>query len=64
MMKFSEHLRQHQAPQWSSQYIDYEGIKDFLYEIFGRAPATDQTNGQQLREDYLRESDLDVFQVN
>ena len=32
-MKFGEHLSAHLTPEWMSQYIKYEDLKDILYEL-------------------------------
>ena len=31
-MKFGEQLSSHLTPEWRKQYINYEGLKNMLYE--------------------------------
>lgn len=37
-MKFAEHLSAHITPEWTSQYIRYEDMKDILYALEQDAP--------------------------
>ncbi len=37
-MKFAEHLAAHLTPEWTSQYIRYEDMKDILYALEQDAP--------------------------
>ena len=37
-MKFAEHLAAHVTPEWTSQYIRYDDMKDILYALEQDAP--------------------------
>ena len=37
-MKFAEHLSAHITPEWQSQYISYDEMKDILYSLEQNAP--------------------------
>lgn len=38
-MKYGEYLKAHLTPEWSSQYILYEDLKDLLYDLVKRSPS-------------------------
>ncbi|UJR07238.1 hypothetical protein I4U23_011526 [Adineta vaga] len=57
-MKFGEYLRKNLTSEWSSQYIEYENLKEFLYEIGNKAPK----NEILLRQQYFIENDQEFFQ--
>lgn len=38
-MRFGEQLLNHLTPEWRKQYIQYEELKDILYEIFIEMPT-------------------------
>ena len=40
-MKFAERLSAHITPEWSSQYIKYDEMKEFLYHYEENAPIQD-----------------------
>ena len=42
-MKFAEHLAAHITPEWRKQYIQYELMKQKLYEVLEEAPSAEST---------------------
>jgi SPX domain protein involved in polyphosphate accumulation len=38
-MKFAERLAAHITPEWNSQYIKYDELKEFLYYYEQNAPV-------------------------
>ncbi len=40
-MKFAERLSAHITPEWQTQYIKYDEMKDFLYHYEENAPIQD-----------------------
>ncbi|CAF1669951.1 unnamed protein product, partial [Adineta ricciae] len=57
-MKFGEYLRRNLTSEWSSQYIDYENLKELLYEIVNKAP----TDESSLRQEYFVQADQEFLQ--
>lgn len=41
-MKFTEHLGAHLTPEWRSQYIRYEQLKEVLYDGLDKMPSKDE----------------------
>lgn len=41
-MKFTEHLGAHLTPEWRSQYIRYEQLKEVLYDGLEKMPRKDE----------------------
>lgn len=41
-MKFTEHLSAHLTPEWRSQYIRYEQLKEVLYDGLDKMPLKDE----------------------
>jgi SPX domain protein involved in polyphosphate accumulation len=35
-MKYGEYLRTHLTPEWSSQYLSYEDMKDMLTNVMNK----------------------------
>lgn len=35
-MKYGEYLRTHLTPEWSSQYLSYEDMKDMLTDVMNK----------------------------
>jgi len=62
-MKFGEYLRRNLTSEWSSQYIQYEDMKEFLYEVINKAPSINETNHNLSREQYFIDADEEFFQV-
>jgi SPX domain protein involved in polyphosphate accumulation len=63
-MKFGEYLRKHLNPQWASQYISYDDMKEVLDDIVNNAPARDDNDQTSLRQHYFTEADDDFFEVS
>ena len=62
-MKFSEHLSAHLTPEWRSQYIDYDGMKDMLVQSMAKAePFVDENDAEQ-RHRFFSRVDHYFFQV-
>ena len=40
-MKFGEQLVTHVTPEWRKQYLQYEELKEFLYEQLKKLPTFD-----------------------
>ena len=64
-MKYSEHLWQHLTPEWYSQYIQYDQMKEMLAgwvkESEERLLVADRTRD---REQFFAEVDQEFFQVS
>ena len=64
-MKYSEHLWQHLTPEWYSQYIQYDQMKEMLAEWVKeseqRLIVADRTLG---RDQFFAEVDQEFFQVS
>ena len=54
-MKFGEHLLLHLTPEWISQYISYEELKEALYSLQKDAPKINEGDGD------TEYTDQDVF---
>ena len=53
-MKFAAHLNAHITPEWRTQYIAYEDLKELLYTAQEHAPAPDVSNEDALRRFYSK----------
>jgi len=62
-MKFGEYLRMHLTPEWSSQYISYEDMKDLLSDVMNKIPSINETNQNLSREQYFLLADVEFLQV-
>jgi SPX domain protein involved in polyphosphate accumulation len=62
-MKFGEHLRMHLTPEWSSQYIAYEDMKELFMEVISKTPSIDENNQNSARQQYFLLADEEFFQV-
>lgn len=51
-MKFTEHLGAHLTPEWRSQYIRYEQLKEVLYDGLDKMPPKDE-NPDAVLESYF-----------
>jgi hypothetical protein len=60
-MKFGENLQSHITHEWRTQYIDYERLKDILYDFKENAPAEDSVEKIEI-ERYLQQSSDTFFQ--
>ena len=63
-MKFAEHLSAHVTPEWNSQYIRYDDMKELLAQAVAKAqPFVDETENV-LREQFFLRVDEHFFQVS
>ena len=63
-MKFSEHLWQHLTPEWYSQYIQYDEMKEMLAGWVKHGEQQRVVTGRTFdRERYFAEVDEEFFQV-
>jgi xenotropic and polytropic retrovirus receptor 1 len=58
-MKFAERLAAHITPEWNSQYIKYDELKEFLYHYEQNAPIQDD---EHLLQRYYARADEQFFQ--
>lgn len=61
-MKFAEHLSAHITPEWRKQYIQYELMKDMLYQAQEQAPSEEVTD-ESIIQRYFARFDENFFQV-
>ena len=62
-MKFGEHLRSHLTPEWYSQYLAYEEMKDMFMKTVNKIPQTSKTDLNFSRDDYFLLADDEFFAV-
>ncbi len=62
-MKFGEYLLAHITPEWSSQYIEYEYMKELLAQAVAKAPITINNANNALREQFFLHADMAFFHV-
>jgi len=60
-MKFGENLQSHITHEWRTQYIDYERLKNELYQYKEEAPAEDSVEQNEI-ERYLQQCSEQFFQ--
>jgi len=60
-MKFAEHLSAHITPEWRKQYIQYEAMKDLLYEAIEKSPSPEMTD-KEIIQRYFARFDESFFQ--
>ncbi|KAK3087846.1 hypothetical protein FSP39_011436 [Pinctada imbricata] len=53
-MKFAEHLGAHITPEWRKQYIQYEAMKEMLYEAQEQAPSPEVTDESTIHRFFAR----------
>ncbi|XP_062586080.1 solute carrier family 53 member 1-like isoform X1 [Saccostrea cucullata] len=53
-MKFAEHLGAHITPEWRKQYIQYEAMKEMLYEAQEQAPSPEVTDEATIHRFFAR----------
>ncbi|CAF1137228.1 unnamed protein product [Rotaria sordida] len=61
-MKFAEHLSAHVTPEWSSQYIRYDDIKELLAQAVAKAQPFIDNNDNVLCEQFFLRVDEYFFQ--
>jgi SPX domain protein involved in polyphosphate accumulation len=62
-MKFGEYLRNNLTSEWSSQYIEYDDMKELFSDIIAKAPLIDATNQNLLRKQHFLLADQEYFLV-
>lgn len=62
-MKFGEHLAARLTPEWNSQYIKYEYMKELLGRALIQAPDTMGDGDDTLRNQFFKDFDISFFQV-
>ncbi len=67
-MKFAEHLAAHITPEWNSQYIRYDDMKNILYALVEDAPVGDEDKTKnyvaQVDEQFLKRCDQELSKIN
>ncbi|PAA61374.1 hypothetical protein BOX15_Mlig009059g1, partial [Macrostomum lignano] len=59
-MKFAEHLQAHLTPEWRTQYIDYDELKDFCYKCVEEAASKED---EYERTVFLMEKDDKFYEL-
>jgi SPX domain protein involved in polyphosphate accumulation len=62
-MKFAEHLSVHVTPEWNSQYIRYDDMKELLAQALAKAQPFADESDNLLREQFFLRVDEHFFQV-
>mgnify|MGYP002378791976 CR=1 FL=1 len=62
-MKFAEHLSAHITPEWSSQYIRYDDMKELLAQAVEKARIFVDENDDETSEQFFRRIDEQFFRV-
>jgi SPX domain protein involved in polyphosphate accumulation len=62
-MKFGIHLSTNLTPEWNSQYIQYEYMKELLEKAVAVAPIISDDKDNLTREQYFVRADEDFFEV-
>ncbi|XP_006819156.1 solute carrier family 53 member 1-like [Saccoglossus kowalevskii] len=70
-MKFTEHLSAHITPEWRKQYIEYEVMKNMLYDAIENAPSVEvsgesavQRHFARFEENFFKYSDKELAKIN
>jgi SPX domain protein involved in polyphosphate accumulation len=63
IMKFAEHLSAHVTPEWNSQYIRYDEMKELLAQAVAKAQPFVDESDNILREQFFLRVDEHFFQV-
>ncbi|XP_071096597.1 solute carrier family 53 member 1-like isoform X1 [Haliotis cracherodii] len=53
-MKFAEHLGAHITPEWRKQYIQYEAMKEMLYDAQEQAPSLEVVDQSTIQRYFAR----------
>ncbi|CAF0963545.1 unnamed protein product [Adineta steineri] len=61
-MKFAEHLSAHVTPEWNSQYIRYDDMKELLAQSVAKAQPYADESDNILREQFFLRVDEHFFQ--
>lgn len=70
-MKFAEHLSAHITPEWRKQYIQYETMKEMIYNSVEEAPSAEATDQElisryfaKVEENFFQYSDKELLKIN
>lgn len=66
-MKFGEQLASHLTPEWRKQYIEYERLKDMLYEFMVEMPSEEEQRESyisQIDEKFFNECEKELTKIN
>lgn len=66
-MKFGEQLASHLTPEWRKQYIDYERLKNLLYENMMETPTEEDRREEHIArmdEQFFNECDQELTKIN
>ncbi|CAF3751375.1 unnamed protein product [Adineta steineri] len=61
-MKFAQHLSAHVTPEWNSQYIRYDDMKELLAQAVAKAQPYADDSDNVLREQFFMRVDEHFFQ--
>ncbi|XP_028407700.1 xenotropic and polytropic retrovirus receptor 1 homolog [Dendronephthya gigantea] len=59
-MKFQEHLTSHLTPEWRVQYIQYEKMKEILYDALEKMPSDEEAD-PSIKEQYFAQFEEQFF---
>lgn len=62
-MKFAEYLSTHTTPEWRSQYIRYDDMKEILTQTLVKAQGFDEQTDKKLRDDFFMRVDEHFLSV-
>ena len=48
-MKFAVHLNAHITPEWRTQYVAYDDLKEMLYFALEKQPNLDSASDEEMR---------------
>jgi len=57
-MKFGENLQSHITSEWRTQYVDYERLKEILYDWKENAPCPDSVDETEIARHFKNGSDV------
>ncbi|VDM69696.1 unnamed protein product, partial [Strongylus vulgaris] len=66
-MKFGEQLASHLTPEWRKQYIDYEALKNLLYDNMLEVPSEEDRREEhiaQMDEKFFNECENELTKIN
>jgi SPX domain protein involved in polyphosphate accumulation len=62
-MKFGKYLRANLTPEWSSQFIGYDELKDVLTAAIEKAQSLPNSKDTATRDEIYRLADEEFFRV-
>ncbi|VDM53432.1 unnamed protein product [Angiostrongylus costaricensis] len=66
-MKFGEQLASHLTPEWRKQYINYEALKNLLYDNMMEVPSEEERREEhiaQIDEKFFNECENELTKIN